>query len=177
MSEHGRITQEHWDALRRITIASQKLALDAVKTIGELSDRAHGEGVVVLRKIIKRQGETIAAIEQSSWPAARVSASENLEYMRDALDCFLGLPPGRSPGYFDGERRVEQGMTDLPDSRSARATVSLFTLSEAADLANVPLVTLRRYCRVGRIGQKVGNQWVLTRADIDTALSLSHRPG
>ena len=68
-------------------------------------------------------------------------------------------------------------MTDLPGNSSPPSTVSLYTLAQAADLANLQAVTLRKHCLAGRIGRKLGSQWVLTDEDIATARALNHRPG
>ena len=55
--------------------------------------------------------------------------------------------------------------------------MDLYTLAEAADLANLQAVTLRKHCLAGRIGRKLGHIWVLTPDDIEVVRSLNHRPG
>lgn len=53
----------------------------------------------------------------------------------------------------------------------------LYTLREASELAFLQPVTLRKHCLAGRIGRKLGTQWVLTDDDIETARLLNHKPG
>jgi hypothetical protein len=56
----------------------------------------------------------------------------------------------------------------------------LYTLSEAAAFCGVTAVTLRKYCLAGRYGRKLGNQWVLTKAEIDAINALpvsAHKAG
>ena len=55
--------------------------------------------------------------------------------------------------------------------------MELFTLSQAADLANLQPVTLRKHCLAGRIGRKLGSVWVLTPEDIEIVRRMNHRPG
>ena len=70
-------------------------------------------------------------------------------------------------------------MDTLAQSARLRYVLGMeyYTLSQAAELANLQAVTLRKYCIAGKIGRKLGNQWVLTREDIETVRAMNHRPG
>ena len=45
--------------------------------------------------------------------------------------------------------------------------MKMLSLKEAADELGITVSTLRPYCQDGRIGTKVGNQWVITRAELE----------
>ena len=51
------------------------------------------------------------------------------------------------------------------------------TLKEAEALLNLGAGTLRKHCLAGRIGRKLGSQWVLTPEDLERVRQMNHRPG
>lgn len=53
--------------------------------------------------------------------------------------------------------------------------MEMLSLKEAADELGITVSTLRPYCQEGRIGTKVGHQWVITRTELE-AFKAMPRP-
>ncbi len=52
------------------------------------------------------------------------------------------------------------------------------TAAEAAEYLGVSGALVRRYCRQGRFGVKIGRDWIITRAELDAYKSKPRRkPG
>jgi len=47
------------------------------------------------------------------------------------------------------------------------STLSLLSCEQAAEVLKVTPIRVRQFCQEGRIGQKVGGQWVIPRDELD----------
>jgi len=51
----------------------------------------------------------------------------------------------------------------------------VMSVAEASRRSGVSVAMLRYWCRQGRIGQKLGREWVITEADLRTVAALPRR--
>lgn len=53
----------------------------------------------------------------------------------------------------------------------------LLTVADVARELGITQVTVRRYCLEGRLGRKVGRQWLVTRQQLDAFKAQRRPPG
>jgi hypothetical protein len=58
-----------------------------------------------------------------------------------------------------------------------RKHMRLYTSSQIATLTGLARVTINKYAASGRVGQKVGRDWVFTEEDLSTVLLQSETNG
>lgn len=54
---------------------------------------------------------------------------------------------------------------------------NILTVSEVAEELGITEVTVRRYCQQGRLGEKIGRQWLITRSELDEFKKNRRGPG
>lgn len=55
--------------------------------------------------------------------------------------------------------------------------MELLDIKHAAAELDIAVVTLRLYCQQGRIGTKVGTQWVITRTELEAFKAMPRLVG
>ncbi len=55
--------------------------------------------------------------------------------------------------------------------------MELLTIPDAAEELGLHYNTVYRFCSSGRLGQKVGNQWIITHAELDAFKATPRPPG
>ena len=57
------------------------------------------------------------------------------------------------------------------------ATDKLYSTAEAAELLGITESLVRRYCREGRIGARVGERWVISADEVRLFRQIGRHPG
>lgn len=57
------------------------------------------------------------------------------------------------------------------------ASLDMLSTSEAAEALDLTEGLIARYCREGRLGQKVGNRWVIFRQELEQFEKIPRKPG
>lgn len=56
-------------------------------------------------------------------------------------------------------------------------TVDLLTVDQVAKKLRVSPGWVRQLCQIGRLGQKIGRQWLITREELDSYIAKRRPPG
>lgn len=55
--------------------------------------------------------------------------------------------------------------------------MDLYNINQAARMLGLSPSILRRYCRQGRLGQKVGKSWIISSSDLEQFVKEPRRVG
>jgi predicted site-specific integrase-resolvase len=58
-----------------------------------------------------------------------------------------------------------------------KVTSYLYTADEAAGMLGISAALVRRYCRQGRLGKRVGNQWQILPRDLEKFQAKPRKSG
>ncbi len=57
------------------------------------------------------------------------------------------------------------------------STLSLLSCDQAAEVLDVTPIRVRQFCQEGRLGQKVGGQWVIPRDELEQFAKIPRDTG
>ena len=55
--------------------------------------------------------------------------------------------------------------------------MEILTVAQVAKELDITGNTVRQYCQAGRLGRKIGRQWLITREELDTFKEQRRPPG
>ena len=61
--------------------------------------------------------------------------------------------------------RQHNTIEDMTVATVTRARIRFVTVDEAAEIIGVSSVRIRQFCQDGRLGEKLGNHWLITEDD------------